>query len=290
MIQTGQVPSPWDGSPPYPFENWSGETIPAYAVMAVVDTVYTEGIPFFKVEKPSTTFRPRYVFNGPRPIRSTMGSQKGRGSCYERGMLRCKYESGATPVNGKAYGPKPGSWELWEGFPSCIHVEGVLDADKKWLIGLLSPITSLLCKATADLSAGPVSSNFQIWKGTMASGANAGFTTLPEIELSEDIPEDAFFVAHWTGGGWTVTTGGTAVARRFLATLDAALATSDSTKGVTLTDALDGMPLPDDVTVTGKNPLGWAGPSGAKCIIGENRSEDPKEYIIEVVQHYDCED
>lgn len=198
------LPSPWDGSFPYPFENWSGETIPAFSIMAVTDIVYTEGIPFFKVEKPSTTFRRRYVVNGHCDIPSTAGSNKGRGVCFERGLLRFKYESGASPSNGKGYGPKPGSWEMWEGYPQCVHVEGVLDSTNKWMLGMLAPITRLRCKTGgSSVSAGTSSSsNYIITTGTPGSEATAGFTTLPTMYYRTAIGANKHFFGSFLDGYW----------------------------------------------------------------------------------------
>lgn len=117
------------------------------------------------------------------------------------GMCPVRY-TGTAPSQGDGMGPKPSQATAEKGFPSFITVHDVVDTTEKLVLGTLSPITTLLCKATAALSAGAVSSNFQIWSGTMASGSNAGFTTLPTIEIGVPIDSGLFFHASWTNNGW----------------------------------------------------------------------------------------
>jgi hypothetical protein len=76
--------------------------------------------------------------------------------------------------------------------------------------------------------------------------------------------------------------------RRFKGVLDGTLAVGQAATSVTISAALDGGAFP--ATVTAQNDLGWAGPNGAFCLVTEDLSVVPKEYLLEIVQHYDCLD
>lgn len=181
--------------------NTSGEDCPPFGLLAVTGSEQRGDSSGKKRTvllgtKPSTTFYREYVVNGPQKLRAGK-----TGKCYIGGPLWIAFDDAdGTPAAGEGWGPKPGQWEAAKGFPG-ITVEGIKRAGEL-LVGRLSLIDTLLCKATADLSAGPVSTNFQIWSGTMASGANSGFSTLPSIELKHDIASTDFFVAHWMNNGW----------------------------------------------------------------------------------------
>ncbi len=49
---------------PIPFHNVSGETIPAFAVMAVTGLLYENGVALLECDKPDTTLRRHYAING----------------------------------------------------------------------------------------------------------------------------------------------------------------------------------------------------------------------------------
>jgi hypothetical protein len=147
------------------------------------------------------------------------------------------------------------------------------------LVPLGGHATALLCKATSDLSAGPVSGNFEIWSGTMASGEDSGITTLPEIELQADVKSGDFFIAKWVNNGWVVSVGGANTNRRFLGTLGAALASASSTATVALTTALDGGELPEGVT-SAANTLNKSGQNGATVVVEEDLSTETTTYHL----------
>lgn len=188
------------------FRNDSGESMPAWAVGAITgyETADDENYFFAVVEKPGTTLRRQHVINT-----SPAAIEDGEyGFCEFSDTYRIAHDTSWAPATGESGGPKPGSWLLWKGYPAICNVIGRANAARYLLLGTLSPITTLLCKATADLSSGAVSSNYKIWKGTIASGADSGFTTLPSIELQSDKETDDYFVAHWINNGWVSPAGG----------------------------------------------------------------------------------
>lgn len=190
----------------YPFYNDSGETIPGNAMMRVTDSTDAgqetgqsagSGNPILKCKKPSTEFWKRYVVNGPYEV-----EVGGFGWCLTRGPCLMIYDTG-TPANGEGWGPKPGQWSLSKGYPCTTIVDDMhTSSAPKLLLGTLGEINTLLCKATASLSAGSVTSNYTIQSGNPSSSADAGFTTLPTLHLGADIDDDLHFYAFWVNNCW----------------------------------------------------------------------------------------
>jgi len=167
---------------------------------------------------------------------------------------------------------------------------------EKWaIVQLGAPTRTAIAKAGSAIdaasSATPGTGTVTEWtfdgedlveSGLDFDGYNTGDTEAPADKFLQLMEVGGKMVIGGLGGGG----GGP---RHYLATLDASLAATDSTKAITLTTALDGEAMPADVTVTGQNPIHWAGPSGAVCLVTENLDAEPTEYIIAVIQHYDCE-
>lgn len=197
-----QIPQPQSPVGSGMRENWipcindSGESIPPYSICRLGTGAQYSGYLRPKLSKPSTTFGSLYGPTG----NWTTPSGKPTAVVGPNEVCIVAYDTG-TPAFRETWGPKPGQWTVSKGFPG-VSVIGIWNAEKKLLLGTVGEIRTLLCKATADLSTGAVSSDYVIWRGTIASGADSGFTTLPSIEIEQDIANNAFFVAHFVNGGW----------------------------------------------------------------------------------------
>lgn len=172
-----------------PFYNDSGETVPAFACMGVKAVRIVNGVTFEDIEKPSTTLRAEYLFNGP----STVAANK-YGSAYRGPLFLCK----TSPTNGQGFGPKPGQWELELGFPTLGVASGVHISSGSIYIGYgeYRPITTLLAKSVTALTANTsytTSTNVKIYSGaTFGSEVDAGFTSFPAIRS-----RTAIAIAKW---------------------------------------------------------------------------------------------
>lgn len=189
--------SHWAAKRPIPFTNVSGETIPAFAVMAITGLVYENGIAFLECDKPSTTFRREYAVNNIFDVPADR-----RGTCFRAGDLRVLYDSGA-PGAGEGWGPKPGQWSLSQGFPG-FTVQGIVDASHKIAKAFFEPIAQALVKTTSLISPNATTQFYRIYAGTFGSEADAGFTTVPTATnrtgQSMDAGEWAWLA--WTNNGW----------------------------------------------------------------------------------------
>ncbi|MEX0675970.1 MAG: hypothetical protein WD063_02765 [Pirellulales bacterium] len=189
--------SPWATKRPIPFKNVSGETIPAFAAMAITGLAYENGIAFLECDKPGTAFAREYAVNNIYDVPADR-----RGTCFRAGDLRVLYDSG-TPAAGAGWGPKPGQWSLAHGFPG-FTLEGVVHADKRIAKAFFEPITQVLAKTTASVGAGATTQSYRVYAGPFGSETDAGFTTVPAAHnrtaQSMDADEWAWLV--WTNDGW----------------------------------------------------------------------------------------
>lgn len=150
-------------------------------------------------------------------------------------------------------------------------------------------IPNLLCKATDSLSAGIVSADFLIWSGTMASGADAGYTTLPEIELQADVEDDGFFLAHWVNNGWVSPAGGGGTGggtTLYKCLLSANLSAASGTAAIDTVTAFDGSTPPTPTSAV--NALSLAGLDNDAAIIVEDTSGGSPTYYILNIKHHTC--
>lgn len=110
-----------------PFQNQSGETIPAFAIMKcpVEDTASVvhaltsiEGQLVLQMVKPDHLFERTYYLNGPTPV-----PDQGFGMCTtaDRGAL-VRMAPDAEGVWGENIGPRPGSWGGYGGGLGFIHM------------------------------------------------------------------------------------------------------------------------------------------------------------------------
>jgi hypothetical protein len=268
----------------FPFRNEYAGEVPPFSVVEVTDCVAVPGLDlsYFKATRPSTTFR------GPNWYAVTSSQavpQGGTGQLRFEGTGRVAYDTG-TPAKFENWGVKPGQFTLSKGYPSLASVHRVESSDRKLLLGTLGEIRTLLCKATAYLADGAVSTNFQIWSGTIASGANSGFTTLPSIELVQDIPTDRFFVAHWVNNGWVgrMLSGGT---RLLKCKLNGDLDATDATATIDNVTSFSGEGAASPTSAN--NTLDLAGADNDDAVIIEDTSGASAAYYLLNVMHHDCE-
>jgi hypothetical protein len=275
-------------------KNTSGDSCPPFGVLAVVGTEMRGDDGHTHViilgAKPSTTFRHRFVING--PTRLPAG---GYGRCTrpdgEFWMdLDPSARSGPSiPVDGDPYGPKPGEWGMYKDFPGTI-AEGMktfIDQSRNALIAPVPYIDTILCRAVGAQTANTTidSTDYKIWKGGISGGSDSGYTVLPNIYIQADFENDDFFLAYLVNGKWISpkggTGGGTAGPRRFKAVLGAALSTDGSATVGSLV-ALDGGDAPE--VEAADNPYRYAGLNGAACIVEEDKSGEEIAYFIADVE------
>lgn len=93
------------------FRNDSGETIPAFGVIKISDTVQQQDIYLYKGEKPDPDTTPSHLvfyINGPFDV--VDGDE---GLCYvPTSGVWALYDSANTPAVNESWGPAEGSWEL----------------------------------------------------------------------------------------------------------------------------------------------------------------------------------
>jgi hypothetical protein len=151
------------------FYNASGETAPAFAVMAVNDGGKSGLEPYLTITKPSATFRRQYVVNGDLPVPG--GSW---GYCYERGSVEVLYESG-TPAKDEGWGPKPDQWELARFYPETATVVKVSDTATRRMVANWKQITECWGNVTTAVSQGGTG-NVALYAGTFGSETSIGIT------------------------------------------------------------------------------------------------------------------
>src|SRR5262245_11575096 len=96
--------------------NGSGETIPAHAVMRITNWDLVNGEVVYNVAKPDSTYRWRYLVNGPISVGSD-STHEGYGTFLGDGGL--VYCSGTPAVNQMWY-PTPSQWYLSQHGPGFL--------------------------------------------------------------------------------------------------------------------------------------------------------------------------
>lgn len=157
-----------------PFYNGDSITIPPYSIVRVDNTVTRDDLPICNVKRPDTTFGMDYLVNGPAEVAA------GELGVAQNGPLVKFAYNGSTPTTKTTYGPKPSQFTGELGFPALVRVIGTVDTTAKWAYGLLlSPITTLLGKATGSISGASSGTSYRIYGGTAGSESDCGFTTVP---------------------------------------------------------------------------------------------------------------
>lgn len=114
-------------------KNVSGETIPAFAVLRVVESVEENGTVYLTVAKPNHTNTHVLLLNSPKNI------PVGKYGEATRDVAFALYDDDETPAFGEKWGLMSGSWKLTKDHPGAIIIGG--EEDGRVLVKLV-PITS----------------------------------------------------------------------------------------------------------------------------------------------------
>lgn len=126
---------------PIPVRNDSGEEIPAYGLMRITGVETVDGVLWYVVNKPNTTFQPFYVVNLGVAL-----AINATGFGIIDGPVEALYTTGA-PVYSEAWGVKPGQWNLERYYPG-FRVLGGTTSGRVWVEQ--EQIHTLLAKAGAS--------------------------------------------------------------------------------------------------------------------------------------------
>lgn len=190
------------------FYNDTSETVPAYACMRITGFTDSDGetggtagkgSPIIKIGKPDTTFG-LYVVNGGIDV-----ATHEYGICYDVGDVEFLYTS-TSPSRGDGFGPTVGQWYWTKGNPCGIICYGSLDDTLKIAYGTLTPMRTLLGKATGAIGATSHSTNYKIYSGSPGSEADCGFTTVPEAynKGATAIANNDWVWLEFTNNAWYV--------------------------------------------------------------------------------------
>lgn len=179
-------------------KNNAGEEIPAHSVVFVTTDATVGDRKVNNAIKPSTTFYPLHGFTPGLPVASAQPV----GVVMENALVR--YDTG-TPAPGEGWGIKPGQYTLSKGYPGarCIRI---VDSTKKIMLAEFLPITTLLGKSSASISANssPDSTKWDIYVGTAGSEADSTFDA-PTAYCRVAIASGKFVQVFWRNNGWEMT-------------------------------------------------------------------------------------
>lgn len=133
------------------FRNDSGETIPAFGLMAVTGAVVSTFRSYYIVTKPSATFQRKYLVNGPRSVAYVDSGHPTYGMAQEGAIQRVLYNSG-TPAADEGFGPTPGQWYATKNYPQTCLVHGVWDSTAKIMLATLGTIDSFVGKPSGSIA------------------------------------------------------------------------------------------------------------------------------------------
>jgi len=185
------------------FYNDSGETAPAYGLMAVTGVETVGGVAIPKVGKPSTTFYRRYLVNGAADV-----ADEGTGFAQDSDVVKVLYDTG-TPVVGEEWGPKASQWTATENYPATCLVAGIYDSGDKIMLARLSTIDIIIGKLAGALSYGS-SATVNVWGGAAGSEAVISSLTVTGNDWlmksgADDIASGKKVVVQWINGQPYVT-------------------------------------------------------------------------------------
>jgi hypothetical protein len=248
--------------------------------MAVKD-VYTDsqGTTFKVIEKPGTTLRLEYLFNGPGVL--TTGRY---GTGYRGPMMLCK----TSPTIDQCFGPKPGQWELELGYPTVAVMDGIRISSGSIYIGDGEPrkITTLLGKATSSITARsgttPGSGTFEIWGNLAGTLTDLGFSDITiKSDRATTVASGEYIQVNFIEGEWWLSGSAGNGSRRFKCLLNGALAKADANATIDTVTAIDGGSAPSPTSAA--NFLRWAGANNDPAFIVEDWSSGTVAYILESV-------
>jgi hypothetical protein len=168
------------------FYNDSGETIPAYAVMELVDDFDAAGRQH--VIKPTTSFQRRYLINNDRTVAA---GKPGHGTYMERAnnTISSRVLCATSASLGDEYGATPGEWFLSSYRPG-FHMLGnaMVTGDYFTARAMQREVTRLEGYLVGGAIGTIASADFTIWKGPVAGGgSDAGWD---DIEVWSSACED----------------------------------------------------------------------------------------------------
>ncbi len=193
------------------WKNNSGYTAPQNGVLAETGLVRDDG-PSDRTNRrnvitcgfPGVTFQRNYYINGYAEVpNDSIGV-----CCSFEAPCEAAYEGG-TPAEGQTWGPKPGSWNLNQGFPG-FSVVGV-NGDNALAVVRGEPIVQLLCKATSDLANNAATSTssasgYKIYTGAQGAEVDGGWTTVPAAynRTGATITSGSWFLIEWINSEWEI--------------------------------------------------------------------------------------
>jgi hypothetical protein len=117
FIPQDSLRSPFFRKPWVRFLNGAGEVIPPFSVMRITNETTSNGETIYNVAKPDSTYRWRYLVNGPIAVGSE-ATHEGWGTFLgEGGWVR--FGSG-TPALNEMWGPTSGQWYLTQHRPGFL--------------------------------------------------------------------------------------------------------------------------------------------------------------------------
>jgi hypothetical protein len=185
-----------------PIYNDSGETIPAFGVVAISDTYPDAGITYKKAVKPSTTWYNEWLLNGPSDVPAG-----DKGVAYRGPRALCK----TSPTNGQGFGPKPGQWELELGYPTIFLASGLHLSSGSVYVGFgeWRWITRIIGKLAEACSQGEAAVDVDVWGSTAGSEVDTTFNLVASDWLMKsgatDIASGKKVVCELINGIWYIT-------------------------------------------------------------------------------------
>lgn len=174
------------------YRNDSEETVPAYGIIKITNTIKQAGIYLFKGEK-SDTWGSQYshYVNGPFDVAA--GDE---GICYvPNGPTWAKFDDGATPSAGETWGPTDDSWELSQHVGGFLVISNQTD-DGKMLV-TQRPMLWFLGKTDAAHSKG-TTGTVSIWSGaTVGSETDTTVNKTDVYNRFADLETDKWVHCRW---------------------------------------------------------------------------------------------
>ncbi len=111
------IPSSFFNKPWHRFRNTSGQEIPAYACMRIVDAIEVDNDIVFEVDQPNDEDQPFYLVNGPLAVPANTAEGEGQAAVEKEGRGTTLMQAGYVlvsggPTFGDVWGPTNGTWEI----------------------------------------------------------------------------------------------------------------------------------------------------------------------------------
>lgn len=178
-----------------PFRNDSGETVPAYGVMRVVNKTTIDARPIYTIGKPNTTFQRRYLVNSPTEV---IDGGRGWGTWLWHADY-VLYDSGSgTPAFGEEWGAQNGTWTLAKNRPGFL-IDGGNETNPHRTIAMQHLITSVLAQTDGaiDLES---SGTLDVLCGAPGSETASGQTISSAFSETMDCEDNTRVTCSWFNG------------------------------------------------------------------------------------------